>query len=322
MRRHAEAAVIYGDVLLIDEEGKGIGGFLGPEYNFERIFCVEEVIPAQAAFIRRSSLEQVGLGTDPELDTCPDFEMFVRLGLQFPMQHVRGFVTKYRYYHRPLDGAAPRSVERFVQSKALVMKRCFANSSGPVALSSLRRRAHAGLYLWASEEARGSRRLDEAWEWYRMAMGEFSPADRTLIGSVLTQTDPITSLLIKAPFEQPIRQLLKFLAEYLTRPRPKVLGLGLKPAAFHLLHQIVLFAQRLAIGVGRIYRWTAITTISLGAGMARRISLHARRPTEPDLRRAVFVGMGLAQDTPEPDQISAVMQAIDPTGILPGLSGR
>ena len=321
MTRYPEAAVAYGDVLLIDEEGNGIGGFLGPDYSFEKIFCVEEVIPAQAAFIRRSSLEQVGLGTDPELDTCPDFEMFVRLGLRFPMRHVRGFVTKYRHYQRRLDGASPRSVDRFVKSKALVMDRTFAHPSHSVSLSALRRRAHAGLYLWASEEARGSGDLDEAWDWYRRALGEFSPADRTLIKTVLTQAKPMTSLLILAPFEEPVRHLLMSLADFLARPRPKVLGLGLKPMVFRLLHQFVLLAHRLAIQLGRIYRLTAFAIISLGAGMARKIGLRGRGATEPNIKRAIFVGFGLAQDTPEAEKIAAMLQAPDSPGFMPGQRG-
>ena len=320
MRRYPEAAVAYGDVLLIDEEGEGIGAFLGPAYSFEKIFCVEEVIPAQAAFIRRSSLEQVGLGTDPELDTCPDFEMFVRLGLRFPMQHIRGFVTKYRYYQRVLDGASPRSVDRFVKSKALVMDRTFAHPSHSVSLSALQRRAHAGLYLWASEEAR-SGDLDEAWGWFGTALGEYSPTDRTLIKTVLTQAKPMTSLLILAPFEEPVRHLLKSLADFLARPRPKVLGLGLKPMVFRLLHQFVLLAHRLAIQLGRIYRSTAFAIISFGAGMARKISLRGRGATEPNIKRAIFVGFGLAHDTPEAEKMAAMLQATDSPGFMPGQRG-
>ena len=208
-----------------------------------------------------------------------------------------------------------------MKSKALIMDRFFANSSGSVSLSSLRRRAHAGLYLWASEEARGSRELDEAWEWYRQALGEFSPADRSLIGSVLAQTSPMASLLVRAPFEEPIRRLLNSLGDFLTRPRPRVLGLGLKPMVFRLLHQLVLLAHRVAIQLGRTYRSAAIAIISLGTGVARKISLRGRAATEPNLKRAILVGLGLAQDTPEAEKIAAMLQATDSPGFMPGQRG-
>ena len=131
MKAHPEAAVVYGDVLLVDEDGKEIGQFLAPEYDFPGIFCVEKVIAAQAAFIRRSMLEEAGLGADPSLDTCPDYEMFVRLGLKFPMRHATGFISRYRYSRRPMDGPAPRSVERFVRAKSSVMERVFQDPSTP-----------------------------------------------------------------------------------------------------------------------------------------------------------------------------------------------
>jgi glycosyltransferase involved in cell wall biosynthesis len=66
MSRHPEAAVIYGDLYIIDSRGNIIGMSTGPSpYSFKRILCVQDVIPAQAAFIRRSHLAQVGLGRIP-----------------------------------------------------------------------------------------------------------------------------------------------------------------------------------------------------------------------------------------------------------------
>ena len=145
MKAHPEAAVVYGDVLLIDEEGKEIGKFHSPHYDFPGVFCVEKVIAAQAAFIRRSMLEQVGLGADDSLDTCPDYEMFVRLGLKFPMLHAPGFVARYRYCRRPMDGSEPRSVERFIRAKQTVMERVFRDPASPKDILHLRRRAKARL---------------------------------------------------------------------------------------------------------------------------------------------------------------------------------
>lgn len=146
-------AVIYGDLYLMDEFGNAIGEYVGPEYDFASVLCVEKVLPAQAAFIRRSALEQVGLWADATLDTCPDYEMFVRLGLRFPMRHERGFVARYRYWNQANDGTKPRTVDRFVQAKAAVMKRVFSDPLTPVLIKRLQKRAMTGLFLWASQEA-------------------------------------------------------------------------------------------------------------------------------------------------------------------------
>jgi glycosyltransferase involved in cell wall biosynthesis len=174
MMENPDAAVVYGDLILMDETGKETGSFLGPDYDFAGVFCVEKVIGAQAAFIRRSMFEQVGIGADPSLDTCPDYEMFIRLGLKFPIRHVPGFVARYRYYPRVMDGSTARSVNRFVESKSAVMERVFKNPATPKDILRLRRRAKAGLFLWASQEARNMSDIRGAWRYYAKALKEFS----------------------------------------------------------------------------------------------------------------------------------------------------
>ena len=173
-------AVIYGDLYLMDQFGCHIGECLGPEYDFASVLCVEKVLPAQAAFIRRSALEQVGLWADAALDSCPDYEMFVRLGLRFPMRHVPGFVSRYRYYARPMDGAMPRSVDRFVQAKTCVMERVFDSCTDQDGMKALRKRARAGLLLWASEEARGIGDLRAAFTYFAEALSQYGLFDQAL----------------------------------------------------------------------------------------------------------------------------------------------
>ncbi len=180
MARCPSEAVIYGDLYLMDEVGNVTGEFIAPEYDFPSVLCVEKVLPAQAAFIRRSALEQVGLGTDSTLDTCPDYEMFVRLGLRFAMRHVRGFVTKYRYHVQPTDGRSPRTVDRFVRAKSLVMERVFCDPAVPERVKALRKRAQTGLLLWASTEARRMGDSCTAVKYFAEALAHFGVTGRLL----------------------------------------------------------------------------------------------------------------------------------------------
>jgi glycosyltransferase involved in cell wall biosynthesis len=184
MTAFPDAAVVYGDMRLIDAEGNESGTFTAPEYDFAGVLCVEKVIGAQAAFIRRSMFEQVGLWADDGLDTCPDYEMFVRIGLKFPMRHVPGLVARYRYYRRSMDGASPRSIGRFVRAKTSVMERVFRDPNTPKDVARLRRRAKAGLFLWASQEARGMGDIREGWHYYGKALLEF-PVVGWLIGKAI-----------------------------------------------------------------------------------------------------------------------------------------
>ncbi len=150
MGKYPEAAVVYGDLRIVDETGAAIGVSYGPEpYSFERLFCCEDVPPAQAAFIRRTCLEEVGLGADPALDTCPDYEMWLRLGLKFPMKHVAEFVAEYRW-HDNSEGRRGDMVEKFISAKRQVMDRVLDDPQTPGTIRDLRRRAHSGLFLWAA----------------------------------------------------------------------------------------------------------------------------------------------------------------------------
>jgi cellulose synthase/poly-beta-1,6-N-acetylglucosamine synthase-like glycosyltransferase len=108
LERFPEAGAVYGDQHIINEDGRVVDIYYAPApYSFEGVLCVELVPPAQAAFLRRSALEVVGLGTDPALKTCPDYEMWVRLGLRFPVQCARGFVSRYRQHQGTTGALAP-----------------------------------------------------------------------------------------------------------------------------------------------------------------------------------------------------------------------
>ena len=201
MQQHPWLGVIYGDLYLMNKDGVIIGEAHGPAYDFASVFCVEKVIPAQAAFIRRSALETVGLGADASLDTCPDYEMFVRLGLRVQMRHIAGFVAKYRSYHRPMDGVTPRTVQRFIRAKSTVMQRVLADPQTPLSIKTLARRARAGLSLWASEEALGLGDADQAWACYADGLAEFGLAGSVLAGLIRLRLRLGPSLTPRPPYQ-------------------------------------------------------------------------------------------------------------------------
>lgn len=150
-KKNPDVAVIYGDVYIINEKGEIIDLLKAHEYSLEKLLTVELVPPAQAAFIIRSALEKVGFGADANLDTCPDFEMWVRITQKFPMKHVFGVITKYRHHDNPQpDSGKIRTTQRFVDAKREVMDRVFNDSKTPKSTKKLRRRAYASLDLWAS----------------------------------------------------------------------------------------------------------------------------------------------------------------------------
>jgi len=149
LKLNPNVAVVYGDEYIIDETGKIIHEFTGPRYDYEKLLCVEIVPAAQTAFIRRSYFEQVGLGADSTLETCPDYEMWVRIGARFPMKYSPGFVCKYRW-HTDSEGQQPSMILRMVEAKKRVMDRVFNDKKTPKRIKKLKKRAYAGVEIWGA----------------------------------------------------------------------------------------------------------------------------------------------------------------------------
>src|SRR3989344_1767710 len=149
LKLNPNVAVVYGDEYIIDETGKIIHEFTGPRYDYEKLLCVEIVPAAQTAFIRRSYFEQVGLGADSTLKTCPDYEMWVRIGARFPMKYSPGFVCQYRW-HTDSEGQQPSMILKMVEAKKQVMDRVFNDKKTPKRIKKLRKRAYAGVEIWGA----------------------------------------------------------------------------------------------------------------------------------------------------------------------------
>ena len=149
LKLNPNVAVVYGDEYIIDETGKIIHEFTGPRYDYEKLLCVEIVPAAQTAFIRKSYFEQVGLGADSTLETCPDYEMWVRIGARFPMKYSPGFVCKYRW-HTGSEGQKPEMILKMVEAKKQVMDRVFNDKKTPKRIKKLRKRAYAGVEIWGA----------------------------------------------------------------------------------------------------------------------------------------------------------------------------
>lgn len=148
MTKNPKAAVLYGDEYIIDEKSRVIKTFIPKPYSFTKLLCVELVPPTEASFIRRFAFEKVGFYLDQSLKNAPDFELWVRIGRKYPLKHVGGFVTKYRW-HPQSQSRTPRLIDNFVREKKQVMDKLF-HSSQSKKIKSLKRRAHTGLYFWAA----------------------------------------------------------------------------------------------------------------------------------------------------------------------------
>jgi glycosyltransferase involved in cell wall biosynthesis len=164
-RRFPDAAVVYGDIAIVDEHGAKLATGYGPDpFDFAKVFCCESVIHSQAAFFQRRHLELVGLPGEMTVVTGPDYDLWARLGPCFPFQHVSKIVALYRL-HPGSETANPAMIGRSVQAKLQVIRRTCENPSTPPAVRALRSRAIAGLYTKAAIDVAGHSRRSQV-EWF------------------------------------------------------------------------------------------------------------------------------------------------------------
>jgi GT2 family glycosyltransferase len=96
--RHPEVDVIYGDRLLIDENGDEIGRWILPKHD-DSVLSWVDFIPQETMFWRRRIWEKVGGHVDESFRFCMDWDLIVRFrdaGARFA--HLPQFLGAFRIH--------------------------------------------------------------------------------------------------------------------------------------------------------------------------------------------------------------------------------
>ena len=179
--RYPDVAVIYGNQFNISSEGRIISASIGPSpYDFERMFCVESVIPAQAAFIKRRFFEDSGLSADKTLKTCPDYEIWVRLGLRYKMKYINYFLSQYRQ-HPNSSGRIASNITEMLEAKIQVIDRSLNDISMPPQIHGLKCRAYSGAYFWAAISALSLKQYRMSLDFLKISGSYYSLTNKVII---------------------------------------------------------------------------------------------------------------------------------------------
>lgn len=146
IQKHPEAAVIYCDHYITDIHGNITGKVTPPEWDFEAYFCCQFTPPICAALFRTSCYKAIDTST---YDGYDEFEIWVRLGIKFPICYVPCHlpVAKYAVHPEALGYQANRMEKRARARKEVIEKIC-SNPETPEHIRSLRDKAIAGVYIW------------------------------------------------------------------------------------------------------------------------------------------------------------------------------
>lgn len=142
-----EAGVIFGDCAFSDEEGK-VTGFSNENkqrFSFPALLCSEFTIPLASAFVRRSAVKAIGGKLDIGLNLVPDWELWVRVGLKFPIIYVAETFGIFRDYPERAGVSLRCAVESPVHRR-IILDRIFHKLELPAEIRALQSRAYAGTY--------------------------------------------------------------------------------------------------------------------------------------------------------------------------------
>jgi len=97
LHEHPEAAMVYGDALLINAEGKTIGKFPAAQTDYRKLRRGYVHIPQQASFFRADLWRQVG-PLDVSFYFAMDYDLWVRLAALAPLVYVPELWAAFRLH--------------------------------------------------------------------------------------------------------------------------------------------------------------------------------------------------------------------------------
>ena len=137
----------------LDGEEVVVDDYRADEFDVLRHLACEVAWPVSATFFNRGILGPEGLRYDTSRPTCPDYELWARLGLQYPAD---AFVRLDEPISRAFRSAVSMSFrpEAFAQMSA--DKTAFLHEVAPSVPPGLRKRllaeSAAGIQMWAAEQ--------------------------------------------------------------------------------------------------------------------------------------------------------------------------
>lgn len=141
LQAHPEAAMVYADANLVDEDGRLIGRFPSRQTNLKMLLRGSVHISQQTAFFRASAWNQVA-PLDPSFHFAMDYDLWVRLAKIAPLVYTEGDWANFRLHEGSKSVAMD---DRCYPEMIQVYKRERGNH---ISLLSIRWRLRRTFYAW------------------------------------------------------------------------------------------------------------------------------------------------------------------------------
>jgi glycosyltransferase involved in cell wall biosynthesis len=95
-REHSDSGLLYGEAHYCDTESNVIGRYRTEEFSFVKLAWFN-FICQPSAFFRNEVFEAVG-GLDETLNFAMDYDLWIRVGKQFPCRYIPDYLSMYRLH--------------------------------------------------------------------------------------------------------------------------------------------------------------------------------------------------------------------------------
>lgn len=140
---HPDVSVVYGDCNWVDECSEVTGRRQARKFALKEMLCRGNMVPQPAAFLRREIIDEVGY-LDTNLHFAMDFDLWIRIGLEFKVEHIPQFLANFRLCPRTksMDEAY-----KFAPEHLYILDKIFADPKLPKEVRALRRRAYSVVHF-------------------------------------------------------------------------------------------------------------------------------------------------------------------------------
>jgi glycosyltransferase involved in cell wall biosynthesis/predicted O-linked N-acetylglucosamine transferase (SPINDLY family) len=163
-QRHPDAGAVYGDLFITDHEGRTTSEFTAPHpFTIEKYLLHEVNPPFASTFFRREALESIDFRTHSWTFGMGEFELWVRLGLKYPVYYQPGRIATYAVHPGQLS-ARKDIVITLLRTRCEYFKRLFGREDVRRRFGKIQQQAVGGAHLFAAEVLRDSGAYPEAAE--------------------------------------------------------------------------------------------------------------------------------------------------------------
>jgi glycosyltransferase involved in cell wall biosynthesis len=148
LAEHPELAAVYGGSNMLAADGSLLYPWMPAEFDLLRLIECELVPPFAVSFFVRDQCEDL-LAFDESLKTCADFDLWLRLS-HLPIARVSCILGGTRLSERSMT-RRPETYEQCLIDKGSALNRYLSTLPAGQLVEAVRRRARAGLHLWAAD---------------------------------------------------------------------------------------------------------------------------------------------------------------------------